>query len=252
MQAVFHQIGGHGIAESVEEIGANADERKINPGLVLEQVGKGLEGELLCPHRFQALLRQKAAGQGAQRGHGAQDHAQDGVLMLGVSPHHPLEVREGKQHHKAHGIGAHHPVGGELVLLVVVIRHYAQKGPVRHIHRRVHHHHQQVHRVGIDTLSGRPQVRGIEQQGEHQAQRNGAKNEPGPIGSPARPGAVCNGTHHRVRNHIEQAGDQHEGRRIGHGEAEDIGEKERKSDGHNLPGDSAGGGVTQGITNFLG
>ena len=166
VEAVFHQIGSYGIAETIEEIGADADERKVDPGLVAEKVCKGFEGEFLCPDRFEALLREEAAGQGSEGGHSTQQDAQNGILVLGVPSYHSLKIREGEQHHKAHGVGSYHPVRGELVLLVVIVRHHAQKGAVRDVHGRIHHHRQQIEGVGINALAGRAQIRGIQQQGK--------------------------------------------------------------------------------------
>ena len=108
MQAVLHQVGGHRIAETVEKVGANADQRQDNPRLVAEEVGEGLEREFLGTNGFQTFAREQAAGEGAQGRHSAQHHAQHGILMLRGTAHHPLQVREGKQHHKAHRVGAHH------------------------------------------------------------------------------------------------------------------------------------------------
>ena len=68
MEAVFQQVSGHGVAESVEEIGADAHQRKVDPRFVAEQVGEGFERELLGPHGLDALFREQAAGQGAQCG----------------------------------------------------------------------------------------------------------------------------------------------------------------------------------------
>ncbi len=74
----------------------------------------------------------------------------------------------------------------------------------------------------------------------------------GPIGAPAGLGAVGDGAHQRVGDYVEEAGHQHEGGSVGNGEAEDVGEKERKCDGHHFPGNAAGSGVTQRIPYFLG
>ena len=159
MQAVFQQVAGHRIAESVEEIRADADERQDDPRLVAEQVGERLEGELLRPDGLQALLRQQAAGQRAQRGERAQDHAQYGILVRRGAAHHLLQVRERQQGDESHRVGADHPVGRELVLLVVIGGHHAQQRAVRHVHGRIDRHHQQVHRVRVDALAHGAEVR---------------------------------------------------------------------------------------------
>lgn len=56
MQAIFNEISSHGIAETVEEIGADADERKIDPRFVADKVGEGLEGEFFGADGLQALF----------------------------------------------------------------------------------------------------------------------------------------------------------------------------------------------------
>ena len=199
-----------------------------------------------------AFAGHQAAGQRTRRGQGAEDHAEDGVLVLGAPADHFLEVREGKQRHEAHCIGTDHPVGGELVLLVVIGRHHAEQRAVGHVDGGIGHHHQQIEGIGIDAHPGRAQVRRIEQQGEDDAQRNGAENQPGTIGAPAGLGTVGDGAHQRVRHHIEQARHQHEGGGIGDREAEDIGKEQREGDGHHFPGDAASCGVSQRIADFLG
>ena len=70
MQTVFHQVTGHRVTETVEEVRADTDECQVNPRFVLEQVGKGLERELLCPNGLQALLREQSAGQCHNGGQG--------------------------------------------------------------------------------------------------------------------------------------------------------------------------------------
>ena len=251
VHTVLEQIGGHGITETVEEIGADADERQVDPGLVVNQVHEGFEGELLCPDGFQPLFGQKAAGEGAQRSQGAQDNTQDGILVRRRPAHHFLQVRKGEEGDKTHCIGSHHTERGELVALVAVSGHHAQKRAVRYIHGRINQHHQQIQGVGVDPAARRTQIRRIEQQGKHQPQRNGPENEPGPIGAPARPRAVCNGAHQRVCHHVEKPGQQHQGAGIGHGEAVNVGEKERERDGHYFPGNTAGSGISQAISYFL-
>ena len=125
MQAVLQQIARHGIAESIEEIGADAHEREVDPRLVADEVCKGLEGELLRPDGLQAFLGEEAAGQRAQRGQRAHQDADYGILVRIGAAGHFLQVREGKQGDEAHGIGAHHAERGELVLLIVVVGHHA-------------------------------------------------------------------------------------------------------------------------------
>ena len=252
VHAVLKQISRHGIAESVEEIGADAYERQVNPGLVVNQVHKRLHGELLCADGLQAFLGKEAAGQGSQGRHGTQHHAQDGILMGRRSANHLLQIREGEQGDKAHGIGAHHTERGELVSLVAVIGHNAQQGAVRDVDCRIGHHHQKVHGIGINPSSRRAQIRGVQQQGKDNAQRNGPEDEPGPIGSPAGFGAVCDGTHHRVGHYVEEAGQQHQGAGIGYGKTKDIREEKGKCDGHNLPGNTTCSGISQAIAYFLG
>ena len=127
MQAVLQKVTCNGIAETVEEVGANANQSQIDPGLVAEKVCERLEREFLCAHGLQALTGEKAAGKGAKGGHGAKDHAQNRILVLRGAANHFLEVREGKKSDETHGISAHHAVRRELVLLIVVVCHNAKK-----------------------------------------------------------------------------------------------------------------------------
>ena len=251
MHTILKQVSGHGIAESVEEIGANANEREVYPRLVVDEVGEGFQGEFLGPDRFQPFFGKEAAGQGAQGGKSAQHYAQNGILMRRRSTHHLLQIREGEKGDEAHCISAHHTERRELVAFVAVFGHYTQEGTVRHIHGRIDHHHQQIQGIRINPAARRAQIGRIQEQGKDHAQRNGAEDEPGPISAPAGLGAVGYGAHQRVRDYIEEARQQHQGSGIGHGEAEDVGEEKGKSDGHHLPSDTAGGGVTQAISDFL-
>ena len=151
MEAVFDHVTRDCIAETVEEIGADANQRQVDPGLVAEEVAEGLQREFFSADRFEAFLRHEAAGQRSRRGKGAEDDAEDGVLVLVAAADHLLEVRETQQGNESHGIGADHAVGGEFVLLVVVRRHHAEQRAVGHVDRRVGHHHQQVERISIDA-----------------------------------------------------------------------------------------------------
>ena len=56
MQTVIEHIASYGIAESVEEVGAHGDGCHIEPSLVVNEVGKLLERELLCAFRLQTFL----------------------------------------------------------------------------------------------------------------------------------------------------------------------------------------------------
>ncbi len=127
MQAVFKQITGDGIAETVEEVGAYADKGEINPGFVAEKVGKGLEGEFFRADGFEALFCEKAAGKGAKGCDAAKDGAKDCILMLGSSADEFLKIGEGQQRHESHCICTNHAVGGELVLFIVVACHDTQE-----------------------------------------------------------------------------------------------------------------------------
>ena len=127
MQTVFEHIACHGIAETVEEVHADADERQVNPGLVAEQVCKGLQRELLSTHGLQTLLGQQTAGQRTQRGNDAEESSQYRILVLLGAAHHLLQIGERQQGDETHGVCTYHTEGGELVLLVVVGSHHAQQ-----------------------------------------------------------------------------------------------------------------------------
>ena len=229
MQAVFHQVTGHGIAEAVEEVGADTDERQVNPGLVLEQVGKRLEGEFLGTNGFQTLLGQQTAGQRHDCGQEAKASTQHGILMCLGAAYHLLQIGEREQGDKAHGIGAYHAERRELVLLVVIIGHHAQQRAVRHVDGSVNGHHEQIERVGIDALAHGTEVGSVKQQCEDESQGDGTEDEPGTIGAPARLGAVGQTAHQGVGDHVKHARDEHQRCRVGNREAKDVGEKQRES-----------------------
>ena len=110
METVLQQITSHSIAEPIEKVGADTDERQVDPGFVAEQVAEGLERELFGADGFQALFREQAAGQRTQGGQTAQHGAQHGVLVRFATPYQLLQIREREQGHEAHGIGADHAV----------------------------------------------------------------------------------------------------------------------------------------------
>ena len=113
--------------------------------------------------------------------------------MLRGAAHHLLQIREREQRYKPHGIGAHHAVGRELVLLVVIGGHHSEQRAVWHVHRCVGNHHEQVERVGPDAFAQRPEVGCIEQQGKDESEGHGPKEQPGSIGAPSGLGSVGNG-----------------------------------------------------------
>ena len=63
-----------------------------------------------------------------------------------------------------------------MVLLVIIVRHYAQEGSIGNINRSVYHHHQKIHGVGIDALACRAKVWGVQKQGKDQPKRDGPKD----------------------------------------------------------------------------
>ena len=262
MQTVLQQIACHGIAEAVEEVRADTDKRQVNPRLVLKQVGKGLERELLSANGFQSFLGEQSASQRSDGGKSAEDHADDCILMLlgchaigavsqFVTTNELNDVRERQQRDEPHGIGSYHAIRRELVFLVVVFRHHAEQRTVGHVHGSVDGHHQQVERVGPDAFAHRTEVGRVEQQGEDDAKGHGTEDEPRAIGAPARLCTIGQRSHQWVGNHIEHSCHKHQGGCVGHGQTENVGEEQRKGDRHDFPCDAAGSSVAERIAYFF-
>ena len=251
MQTVFEHIACHGITETVEEVHADADERQVNPGLVAEQVCKGLQRELLSTHGLQTLLGEQSAGQRAQRGNDAKENSQHSILVLLGATHHLLQIGERQQGNEAHGVCTYHTERGELVLLVIVGSHHAQQRAVRHVDGGIDHHHEQIEGICPDALTYRTELWCVEQQGENQSQGYSTKDEPRAIGAPATLGAVGQRPHDRVGHHIEHTGYEHQHSRIGYGQSEDVGEEQREGNGHDLPRDTTRCGIAQRISNLF-
>ena len=155
--------------------------------------------------------------------------------MLLASAHELLQIGERQQGDETHGVSTHHAEGGELVLLVVIVRHHAQQRTIRHVDGGIDDHHRQIEGIGPDALAHRTKLRRVEQQGEDETEGNSTKDEPGAIGAPAALCAVSQHSHHRVCHHVEHAGYEHQCSRIGYRQSEDIGEEQREGDGHHLP-----------------
>ena len=134
--------------------------------------------------------------------------------MLLRTAYHALQIRKRQQGDKAHGISAYHTEAGELVFLVVIIRHHTQQRAVRHVYCRVHRHHQQIEAVCPDTLAYRSEVRRIEQEGEDQSEGNGTEYQPGAIRTPFALRTVCQRAHQRVSHHVKHSRYQHQRGRI--------------------------------------
>ena len=126
VEAVGYQVAGYGIAETVEEVGADTNQCEVYPRLVLQQIGKGTQRELIGTDGFQALFGEQTASQGHGCGYNTQSCTQHGILMCLGAAHHLLQIGERKQGDEAHSIGSHHAVGRELVLFVIVVGHYTQ------------------------------------------------------------------------------------------------------------------------------
>ena len=171
--------------------------------------------------------------------------------MSSCTAYHLLKIREREQGSESHRIGAHHTEGRELVLLVIILCHHTEKRTIRHIHHRIYRHHQKIEGIGIDTLAHRTKIWRIEQERENQAERNGTINQPGTIGTEAALSTVGKTTHQRVGYHIKHTSHQHQHGSISERESEDIGKKQRESNRHHLPNDTAGSGIAQSISNFF-
>ena len=164
---------------------------------------------------------------------------------------HFLQVREGEQGDEAHRVGPDHTVGGEAVLLIVVVGHHAQQRTVRDVDGSVNRHHHQIEGICVYAFADRAEVRSVEQQGEYQAERNRAENEPGTVGAPTRTGAVCEAAHDRVSDHVEESGDEHKHSRIREAQSENIRKEKREGDGHHFPHNATGRSVSERISDFF-
>ena len=251
MQTVVEHITSYCIAETIEEVGTYGNGGHVEPSLVVYQVGKLVEGELLCSLRLQPLLGKKTASQGHHGCNDTQDGTDNGILMGSSTAHHLLKIWEREQCGESHRIGTHHTEGRELVFLVIILGHHTEQGTIRYIHHRIYRHHQKIEDIGIDTLAHRTEIRRIEQERENQSERNGSINQPGTIGTEATLCTVGKTTHQRVGHHIKHTSHQHQHGSIGKRESEDIGKKQRESDRHHLPNDTTGSGIAQSISNFF-
>ena len=228
MHAVLKQIACHSVAEAVEEIHADTDEREDDPRPVAEQVTEGLEGELLSTYRLQSLFGHESASQCSHRCQDSEKGTEHGILVLLCSSHQFLKVRDGEQGNEAHRIGTNHTEGGELVLLVVITGHHTEHRTVRHVDGSIYHHHHQIECICPDALAHRSKLRSVKQQGEDQTEGNCPEDEPGTIGAPAALGTVCQGSHDGVGDHIKHSCDEHQRRRIGNGQSEDVRKEQGK------------------------
>ena len=230
VQTVVEHISGHGIAESVEEIGAHGHAGHIQPRLVVHEIDKLVEREFLGAHGFQTFLGEQTAGQSHGRSHNAKHRANHGILVRLGATHPFLKVGKGEQRGKAHGIGSDHAESRELVFLSVVGSHHSEQRSVRHVDHGVDRHHEQIEGVGVDAFARDAEVGSVEQQRKHKSEGHCTEYEPRPVCAPARLGAVGQGTHEGVGHYIKHACHQHEHSRIGKGKAEDVGEKQRERD----------------------
>ena len=238
MQTVFQQIASHSVAEAVKEVGADTYQRQDNPGLILKQITKLLKLKFLGTYRLQALLGQESASQGTSSSYHTKKSTQHRILVLLGSTHQSLQVRERQQGHKTHRIGTYHTETRELVLLVVVIRHHTQQRAIRHVHRGVQGHHQQIQTISPDTLTCQPEVRRVQQQGKHQSEGDGAEYQPGTIRTPFALCTVSERSHQRVGHHVKHTCNQHQRGCISECQSKHICKKQREGNRHNFPGDT--------------
>ena len=198
-----------------------------------------------------ALFGHESANHGHQHGYQAEDSSGYGVLVLLGTAYPGSQGTEREEGDEAHGIRAYHTESGELVFLVIIGGHHVKERTVGHIDHRVTCHHQQVERIGPDAFAYRTQFGGEEQERKDDAEGYRTEDEPRAIGAPAGLGTVRNGPHKGVGDDIEHTGDEHQRRCVRESQTEDVGEEHREGDGHNLPGDTAGSGITQSICDFF-
>ena len=127
MQTVIKHIAGYGITESVEEIGAHGDGCHIEPSLVVNEVGKLLERELLSALRLQTFLGKESASQCHHSSNNTEHGTNDSILMGSRTTYHLLEIWKREQGNESHGISTHHTERRELVLLIIIIGHHTEQ-----------------------------------------------------------------------------------------------------------------------------
>ena len=127
MQTVIEHIASNGIAESVEEVGTHGNGCHIEPGLVVNEVGKLLERELLSALRLQTFLGEESASQCHHSSNNTEYGTNDSILMSGRTTYHFLEIWERKQGNESHGISTHHTERRELVLLIIILGHHTEQ-----------------------------------------------------------------------------------------------------------------------------
>ena len=250
-EAAGDHIRSDRITEAVKEIGAEGDECHVHPGFITEEVGKLLKAEFLGDDGFMSLFGEQTAGHGHEGCDESEGRAEDGILMLLRAADEALEVRYADEGDETHGIGADHTEGGELVPFVRVLCHDVEQRTIRHVDHGIAGHHEQVEAIGPDTLAGEPKFRREEQEGKDDTEGYRTEDEPWTVGAPAGLGSVGNRAHEWVRDDIKHAGDEHEYARVRESEPEDIRKEHREGDGHDLPGDAAGSGITQSISYFF-
>ena len=108
MQAVLKHITSYGIAETIEEVGAYGDSSHIEPSLVVNEIDKLVEGELLRTLRLQTLLGQESTSQGHHSSDDTEHGTYHSILMRIRAPYKLLEIRERKQGDETHGISTYH------------------------------------------------------------------------------------------------------------------------------------------------
>ena len=171
--------------------------------------------------------------------------------MLVGAAHEFLQIGKRQQRDEAHGVGPHHAVGGELVLLVVVVGHHTEQRAVGNVDHGVADHHEDVEEIGIEPLAGKTKVGRIEQKGKDDAQRHRAKDDPGTVGAPTALRAVGYCSHDGIGDDIYQACHEHQHGRIIESQSENISKEQRKGYGHDFPCDASGCCVSQRIANLL-
>ena len=183
MQTVFKHIASNGIAESVEEVSTHSNGCHIEPSLVVNEVSKLLERELLGALRFQALRGEETTNQCHHSCNNTEHGTNDSILMGSRTTYHLLEIWEREQGDESHCISTYHTERRELVLLIIILGHHTEQRTIRHIHHRIYRHHQEIESVSIDSLAHRSEVWGIEQECEYQSERNGTIDEPRTVGT---------------------------------------------------------------------
>ena len=92
MQTIIEHITGYSIAETVEEVGADCDGSHIEPCLVVNEVSKLSERELLSTLWLETFLGEESTSQGHYSSNDTEYGTNDCILMSSISTYHKQQT----------------------------------------------------------------------------------------------------------------------------------------------------------------